>query len=68
MFGTRLRIGPPADDGRVSVEIRGHHVNALVGELAGLGAMVEVHSPADVRARLHEIGNQLVAHYAARAT
>jgi predicted DNA-binding transcriptional regulator YafY len=64
MFGTRMRIGPPADDGRISVEIRGHHVPSLSGEIAGLGAAVEVHSPDDVRAALAEKGRELVALYA----
>ncbi len=63
MFSIRLRIGPPTDDGRVAAEIRGHNVAALAGELAGLGAMVEVHSPDDVRARLREIGSELLARY-----
>lgn len=63
MFGTRLRIGPPTGDGRVTADIRGHHVNALAGELAGLGAMVEVHSPDDVRVRLREIGEELLGRY-----
>jgi predicted DNA-binding transcriptional regulator YafY len=63
MFGTRLRIGPPTEDGRVAAEIRGHHVQALAGELAGLGAAVEVHAPNDVRARLRELGEELIARY-----
>ncbi len=64
MFGTRMRIGHTADDGRVNVEIRGHHVPALSGELAGLGSAVTVHSPTEVRDALGEIGHQLVALYA----
>lgn len=64
IFGARVRIGPATEDGRVAVEIRGAHVNALAGEMAGLGAMIEVHSPADVRARLAEVGAELVARYA----
>jgi hypothetical protein len=64
MFGTRMRIGPPREDGRISVEIRGHHVPALSGEIAGLGAAIEVHFPDDVRAALAEKGRELVALYA----
>jgi predicted DNA-binding transcriptional regulator YafY len=64
MFGTRVSIGPTATDGRVEVEVRGHHVPALAGELAGLGARVEVRSPPEVRARLAEVGAKLVARYA----
>ncbi len=63
MFGPRLRIGPTAADGRVNVEIRGHNVSALSGEIAGLGAALTVQSPAEVRAALHEIGQQLVDLY-----
>jgi predicted DNA-binding transcriptional regulator YafY len=63
MFGARMRIGHTSDDGRVNVEIRGHHVPALSGELAGLGGGIEVHSPPEVRAALAEKGHQLVALY-----
>jgi predicted DNA-binding transcriptional regulator YafY len=63
MFGARMRIGPPADDGRVSVEIRGHHVRALAGELAGLGSAITINSPAEVRDTLREIGQQLATLY-----
>ncbi len=64
IFGTHLRIGPTDADGRVSVEIRGAHVPALSGQLAGLGAAITVHSPPEVRAALKEIGEQLVGAYA----
>jgi predicted DNA-binding transcriptional regulator YafY len=64
MFGRRVRIGPTGDDGRVEVEVRGHHVPALAGELAGLGARVEVLGPPEVRDRLREIGTELAATYA----
>jgi predicted DNA-binding transcriptional regulator YafY len=63
MFGRRVRIGPAGDDGRVEVEVRGHHVPALAGELAGLGARVEVVGPPEVRDRLREIGTELAATY-----
>lgn len=63
MFGARMRIGHTADDGRVNVEIRGHHVAALSGEIAGLGAGIEVHSPAEVREALATKGRELVALY-----
>ena len=62
VFGARLRIGPPDADGRARVELRGHHVASLAGELAGLGG-IEVHSPPDVRAALAEKGRDLVALY-----
>ena len=63
MFGARMRIGPTDPDGRVRVEIRGHHVASMSGELAGLGAGVEVHSPAEIRAALAAKGQELVALY-----
>jgi predicted DNA-binding transcriptional regulator YafY len=63
MFGSRVRIGPAGDDGRVEVEVRGHHVPALAGELAGLGHRVEVLTPPEVRDRLREIGEELATAY-----
>jgi predicted DNA-binding transcriptional regulator YafY len=63
LFGARMRIGPTDADGRIRVEIRGHHVAAMAGELAGLGAGVEVHSPADLRDGLATKGRELVALY-----
>jgi predicted DNA-binding transcriptional regulator YafY len=63
MFGRRVRIGPAGDDGRVEVEVRGHHVASLAGELAGLGARVEVLEPPEVRARLRELAEELAATY-----
>jgi predicted DNA-binding transcriptional regulator YafY len=64
MFGRRVRIGTPVDDGRVEVEVRGHHVPALAGELAGLGQRVEVLEPVEVRERLVEIAAELTSLYA----
>jgi predicted DNA-binding transcriptional regulator YafY len=63
MFGRRVRIGPPTEDGRVEVEVRGHHVPALAGELAGLGGRVEVLEPAEVRTRMAQIGAELSSLY-----
>ena len=63
MFGTRMRIGPPDADGRVRVAIRGHHVASLSGELAGLGAGIEVHAPDEIRDALAAKGAELVALY-----
>jgi predicted DNA-binding transcriptional regulator YafY len=64
MFGSRVTIGSTAGDGRVAIEVRGHHVHSLAGELAGLGSQVEVLGPPEVRARLAEVGAELVARYA----
>ena len=65
MFGTRVRIGPTVPEGRVEVEVRGHHVPALAGELAGLGGRVEVLEPDEVRDRLAEIAAELAGVYGA---
>ena len=62
-FGTRLQIGPPTPDGRVEVEIRGHHIRSLAAELAGFGDSVEVAEPAELRTELAQIGVALVATY-----
>ena len=66
LFGTRLQIGPTGADGRVEVEIHGAHARALAGEIAGLGADVEVLEPAEVRERLARIGAELAAVYSDR--
>jgi predicted DNA-binding transcriptional regulator YafY len=63
VLGTRLHIGPAQDDGRVAVEVRGHHVESLAGEVAGLGDLLEVVEPPEVRDRLAEVGAELVALY-----
>lgn len=65
IFTTRLQVGAAGDgtDGRVPVEVRGHHEYSLAGELAGLGDRIEVVGPPEVRARLVEIGLELVARY-----
>jgi predicted DNA-binding transcriptional regulator YafY len=59
----RVRIGPPAPDGRVEVEVRGASMRALAGELAGFGAGVEVVEPAEVRAHLAQVGVELARTY-----
>jgi predicted DNA-binding transcriptional regulator YafY len=66
MFGTRMQVGAAADGDateRVQVEVRAHNVYSLAGELAGLGDRVEVIGPPEVRARLAEIGAELVERY-----
>jgi hypothetical protein len=62
-FGSRLRIGPPAPDGRIEVELRGFRSGVLAGELAGWAGSVEVLEPADLRDQLGELGRVLVARY-----
>ena len=63
MFGDRVRIGPPGPDGRIAVELRGHHEYSLAGELAGLGGRVEVLEPPEVRHRLAEVAGELATVY-----
>jgi predicted DNA-binding transcriptional regulator YafY len=62
-FGTRLLIGPIRADGRVDVELRGHHVWSLARELSGFGAQIEALDPPELRDRLAEIGAGLVSTY-----
>jgi predicted DNA-binding transcriptional regulator YafY len=62
-FGTRLRIGMATADGRVEVEIRGHHEYSVASELAGFSHFVEVLEPPEVRSRLAAIATELGALY-----
>lgn len=63
VFAERLRIGPSGRDGRVEIEVRGRSVDALAGEIAGLGAVLEVTGPPELRARLAAVGAQLTSLY-----
>ena len=60
-MGTRVQIGPPAPDGRVEVELRGHSIPSLAAEIAGYGHRIEVLEPPELRTRLAEIGAELIA-------
>lgn len=62
-FTTRARVGPPADDGRIAVEVRGRTIDDLAGDLAGWGALVEVVTPDELRTRLATLGRELAALY-----
>ena len=64
-LGSRVRIGPPRGDGRVEVELRGHSLQSLAGEIAGFGALLEVLDPPELRAQLATIGAELVRAYTA---
>lgn len=66
VFGNRVRIGPPGADGRVEVELRGHSIRALAGEVGGLGALVEVVDPPELREALAAVGAELAALYGER--
>ena len=63
ILGSRLRIGPAGDGGRVEVELRGHSPRSLAGEIAGLGGAVEVLEPREVREHLATIAAELSAVY-----
>ncbi len=63
-FGTRVRIGPSGDDGRVEVELRGHSARSLAAEVAGFGTWLEVVDPPEVRRHLADLGQELAATYA----
>lgn len=65
-WGTNLVVhddAPARADGRIPVTIGGPSWDAVVDQLAGYGGGLEVTSPAPARARLAEIGAQLVARY-----
>ncbi|MDQ3898867.1 MAG: YafY family transcriptional regulator [Actinomycetota bacterium] len=63
IFGNRVRIGPTGADGRVEVELRGHNPRSLAAEAAGMGALLEVLDPPEVREHLAAVGTQLVGLY-----
>ena len=59
--GNRVRIGPALADGRVEVELRGHSIGSLAAEVAGFGNRIEIIDPPELRARLAELGAELIA-------
>lgn len=63
ILGTRVRIGPAGRDGRIEVELRGHSVRSLGGEIAGFGSAVEILDPPELRDLLAAIGTQLSTTY-----
>lgn len=62
-FGERLRIGTTRPDGRVEIELRGHSLQSMAGELGGYGSGVEVLEPAELRTALAKVGRDLVELY-----
>jgi predicted DNA-binding transcriptional regulator YafY len=62
-FGKRLRWVGDAPDGRVEVDVGSQDAWILAAELAGYGSRIEVVSPPEVRARLAELGAELLATY-----
>jgi predicted DNA-binding transcriptional regulator YafY len=63
VLGTRVQIGPAEPDGRIALEIRGQSIEALAGEIAGFGALIEVVAPIEVRDQLARLGRELAALY-----
>ena len=63
VLGNRVRIGPTGPDGRVEVELRGHHLHSLAAEIAGLGGGLEIVEPTELRERLALIASELAAVY-----
>jgi predicted DNA-binding transcriptional regulator YafY len=63
VLGTRLLTGPPAADGRIEVAVTGPTERAVVAELAGFGAMVEITDPPAAREAIRTIGAELAALY-----
>ena len=63
VFGNRVKIGPAGVDGRVEVELRGHSARSLAAEVAGLGAMLEVLEPPEVREALAAVAGELAGLY-----
>jgi predicted DNA-binding transcriptional regulator YafY len=63
-FGPTVRVLEELDDGRVAVEVGRPSAQMLAEQLAGWGDLLEVVDPPEVRQKLHEIGEQLVARYA----
>lgn len=59
LFGTLVRLGPLDEDGRVEIEVRSTSHRSLAGELAGLGGMVVIEEPDEVRIILAEIAHEL---------
>lgn len=67
-FGASVEVRRALDDGRVEVELGAPTRTSFAEQLAGWGDLVEVVEPLDVRDRLREIGEALVARYGATAT
>ncbi len=63
IFGTRVQIGPANARGTVTVEVRGHHLRSLAGQLAGLGARIEVIAPAALRDEMATVARELAGVY-----
>jgi predicted DNA-binding transcriptional regulator YafY len=63
VMGRRVRIGPAGPDGRVPIEVGSGSEQALAGELAGFGGLVEITDPPSTRRLLAQLGDELRATY-----
>ena len=63
LLGSRLSVGPSDETGRVTAEVRGYSARSLAGEIAGLGKLIEVSEPTEVRTELALIARDLQAIY-----
>jgi predicted DNA-binding transcriptional regulator YafY len=63
VLGTRLTVGDGVEDGRVSIEVRGHSAHVVAAELAGWADHVEVIAPDAVRNHLARLGALLRDRY-----
>ncbi len=63
MLGTRLAVGADEGADHVRVELRGHGIAALAGEIAGFATVLEIDGPAELRTELAALGAALVASY-----
>ena len=66
VLGTRLTVGRTDDDGRVTIEVRGHSTQIVAAELAGFADHIEVTAPEAVRDHLAHLGTRLRDRYGAR--
>jgi predicted DNA-binding transcriptional regulator YafY len=65
LFGGRLRIGRTRSDGWSEVTVGGPTVEVVAGQLAGLGARVEVLEPPEAREWLARLAAELARAYGA---
>ncbi|MGW7362613.1 helix-turn-helix transcriptional regulator [Streptomyces sp. NPDC054841] len=68
LFGGRLRVGGPLDDGWLEIEVDGPSPQVVAAQLAGLGARIEVLEPPEARERLARLAAELAATYGPPAT
>ncbi|HEY5025069.1 MAG TPA: WYL domain-containing protein [Acidimicrobiales bacterium] len=66
VLGTRVTVGDAGDDGRVTVEVRGHSAHMVAAELAGFADHLEVVAPDAVRSHLAHLGGRLSDRYGRR--